>query len=142
MAALLAELEGRVRGPDWRARPVVWFDFDHPARIRLDPASRMNELLRQLAPHPGFDGGLAPDYRGYLSMWRDFLDNSGMQGVQLLVIGDTFEEVLYRVEDERMQLLQFLRDLGRPEQIDHIRVICAARGLPDTPDWKPDRQLR
>jgi len=164
-SALLAELVSRVRGPDWRGQPVIWLDFDHPARIRLDQAGLMSELLRQVALHPGFDSALAQqgrayldnarvesgDYRtleglgsaqiGHISMWHDLLDKSRVRGLQLLVICDTFEEVLYRGEDERELLLQLLRRLGRPNETDSVRVICSGRELPGLPDWEPDHAL-
>ena len=164
-SALLAELVVRLRGADWRGQPVVWLDFDHPNRIRLDQASLMSEFLRQLALHPGFDQRLAQQYRFYLedvrvesgdyrsmesigsvsignrSTWHAFLDGSGIKGLQLMVICDTFEEVLFRGEDERQQLLQLLHDLRSPPAVASVRVICAGRELPSSPDWKPELHI-
>jgi hypothetical protein len=164
-SALLAELVVRLRGPDWRGHPVVWLDFDHPDRIRLDQASLMSELLRQLALHPGYDYRVAEKYRTYLldahaesgdyrsiesvgsasignlSAWHAFVDESDFSGLQLLVVCDTFEEVLCRGEDERQQLFQLLHGLSAPSEVARVRVICAGRELPGSPNWKPDLHI-
>ena len=164
-SALLAELVVRLRGHDWSGQPVVWLDFDHPAGDHFDATSMMDEILRQLALHPMFGMGeigekraslndlrvangtnrsaanLATTTRALTSLWSSVLEDSGVTDLQLLVICDTVEKILYRGIRGRSGLLHLLRGLSNAGRVQSIRVLCSGRKLPPAAEWRFDDSL-
>lgn len=152
-SALLAELVSRVRGDAWTGTPVIWFDFDRALFEANDPAAMLLELTRQYALHrPELSTSLSEfrrewrerwrPARGYesdnfqrsavneselWSLWRDLMGFALPFDEPVLLVLDTFEEILFRDRIELDRISRWVENLRVEGGFSGIRTIISGR---------------
>jgi hypothetical protein len=151
-SALLSELVVRVRKPDWSGIPVIWFDFDRALLETPDPVTMLMELTRQLALHrpdlaqafssfrkacrrrwnPASEHGHSFQRRAVYeselwSLWNDMLGPLLPMGSPVLLVLDTFEEVLFRDPYQLRTLRTWVENLRTEGGINGLRTIISGR---------------
>jgi hypothetical protein len=154
-SALLAELVSRSRAGEWKGLPVVWLDFDRPKLANADFFDLMSEFARQFAMYRPVAAQrihkfckaleLSADrhtsstsYEGHasatsviISLWNDYVAPALDEQSPLLLILDTYEEVLIRGEAELSKVNQWIIALVYEYQLRGLRVVFSARTLPE-----------
>lgn len=159
-SALLAAFAAQVQGADWRGLPVLWLDFDRAALAGADGIMVTLELTRQLEMFRpqwrerlgAFRIGIrellshreqiaqgASGYEGVSALestmwshWRASLADALPLAEPVLLILDTFEEVLVRGEDEAAYVLRWLLALVTDDGgFPGVRVLLSGRAVPD-----------
>lgn len=155
-SALLAELVVQLReAGNSREQPVAVLDFDLPALASADPLELLFALTRQLGhARPNLDEALS----GFRSQCRRTIGQEELpsgnydrrashQSVALSLLGpiiagsdlaltpvvlvlDTFEEILVRGETETRFIFEWLDAVRREGQLRELRVILAGRASP------------
>lgn len=152
-SALIAELIRKERGPRWKRRIVVHFDFDEPALRAGEQAAMLLEFARQLAlARPDLDeamslsrsrlraGMLAIErlptgvyeqtrflLQVELSHWRPLLVEHGID--EVLLVLDTIEEVT-TIDFRRLDaLFDWLDALRQDAGLRRLHVIGSGRAL-------------
>ncbi|HYR08270.1 MAG TPA: ATP-binding protein, partial [Longimicrobium sp.] len=150
LATLMEELRGAAAGPMW---PVVILDFDLPALASADPLEMLFTLTRQLGhARPELDDALSGfrvqcrrtlgleessssggyDSRAHqqsvaLSELGPIIEKSDLASTPVVLVLDTFEEILVRGEVETRFVFKWLDAVRREGQFRELRVILAGR---------------
>lgn len=157
-SALLAEFAFRVQQTDWTGSPVIILDFDRAALADTSEIDLIAELTRQLeifwpalrdrfANFRAFlkdmelriDTGVSSSlYEGkasafsYLwSTWKSTFADLLPIKTPLLLILDTFEEVLSRGVGETNYILKWLVSLVTEGELPGVRVVISGRAVPN-----------
>ena len=152
-SALLAALARELRGSDWSGVPVIWLDFDRASLATADTNSLFQELTRQLALYrPGFRQQLSEFRRetrrgtpvesyGYeanasantvtWSLWRQMMGGVLPITEPIVLILDTFEEVLVHGKEEADRVIRWLSALAQEGGLAQLRTIISGRALED-----------
>lgn len=158
-SALLAAFAAQVQGADWQGPPVLWLDFDRAALAGADGIVLTLELTRQLEMFrpqwrerlgafrtgirelirhredvaqgsAGFEGISALESTMW-SHWRASLASVLPLAEPVLLIVDTFEEVLVRGNDEAAYVLRWLLALATDDGAwPGVRVLLSGRAVP------------
>jgi hypothetical protein len=149
LATLMEELRDAAAGPMW---PVVILDFDLPALSSADPLEMLFTLTRQLGhTRPELDDALSAfrvecrrtlgleesssggyDSRAHqqsvaLSALGPIIQKSDLASTPVVLVLDTFEEILVRGEVETRFVFKWLDAVRREGQFRELRVILAGR---------------
>jgi len=154
-SALLARfvMSGRAQGNPMAA-PVIVLDFDQPALATADVIPLLLEFSRQLgAARPELDDRLADfrgelrkrtqaaaDLHGYaatsslasgaLSGLSRIVSDSSLNGAPVILVLDTFEEVMVRGKYETESVFTWLDGLQREAGLGPLRVVISGRAGP------------
>lgn len=151
-SALLASFIRNVRRRNWSGHPVVWFDFDRALLAEVDQATLLLEFSRQFGlAVPRLAGPLA-DFRKLArerlllkrgvdesfesvatgqselwSLWGGVLREHLPVRERVVLVFDTFEEVLLRSDSEVRELLRFVDALATEGGFSDLRPIYSGR---------------
>lgn len=157
-SALLAEFAARSQGSDWQGTPVVLLDFDRAMLADADGLTLAAELTRQIElfrperrerlgrfrsdiaalaretvgshGRDDYDARAALESRMW-SHWQQTFAGSPPISNRMLVILDTFEEVLLRGPAETAYLLNWLLGLATEGGVRGLRALISSRASPD-----------
>jgi len=152
-SALLAAFCRGSRGHDWGGAPVVLLDFDNASLMSADHVDLTMELSRQLALHrPALaaanetmlkalgelgDLGDRSDYSRRASLvsamwshWQAAFAGPIEAISAIVILIDTFEEVMLRGTGEMASLLHWLRALRLEGGVAQLRVVVSGRSSP------------
>jgi hypothetical protein len=160
-SALVAEFVRDVRGSDWQQVPALWFDFDDPELISLDSGVLLQEFARQLALHredlanslANFQREIAQlratsSYAPYMTdekssadstvwaLWRTMLFPALDTLSTVVLVFDTFEEVVVRGDSAVRSVQQWISNLYFDGGIKGLRPVISGRVLPHA--WEKD----
>jgi len=166
-SALLSEAVARIRGTDWSGPAVVWFDFDRALFGSLDTMTMLLEFTRQLSLHlPDLARklsefrkvgrerwqGLMGRHRSYQqragydselwSLWNEILAGSLPLHKPVVLILDTFEEILLRESYELRILNRWVETLRTEGGIRGLRTIISGRIGSEAPVLELQRARR
>lgn len=153
-SALLAELVRRQRRTP--GVPIIWLDFDRASLASADPLDLSAEFSRQLARwRPDLAGALS-EYRNFArdlglesqvreisfetsargsseawSMWRHALRGHLPIKEPVVLILDTFEEILLRDPLELERVLLWVAALYEEGELKNLRPILSGRAIPE-----------
>ncbi|UIJ70327.1 hypothetical protein [Aurantimonas sp. HBX-1] len=153
-SALLAEFVRRQRRTP--GVPIIWLDFDRASLASADPLDLSAEFSRQLARwRPDLAGALS-EYRNFArdlslesvlqemsfeasargaseawSMWRNALGGHLPIKETVVLILDTFEEILLREPLELERVLLWVAALHEEGGLRNLRPILSGRAIPE-----------
>ncbi len=151
-SALLASFIRGARRRNWTGHPVVWFDFDRALLAEVDQATLLLEFSRQLGlaipglagplsefrrlarERPMFSGGAEQSFESTASaqselwsLWGGVLREHLPVRERVVLVFDTFEEVLLRSDSEVRELLRFVDALATEGSVPNLRPIYSGR---------------
>ncbi len=155
-SALLAEVVGRLRAADTPAL-VLWLDFDQAGLANADDAVLMLEAARQLAVYRPALRAPAAAFREQAlqrlqsrgersaseydsaasasselwSLWTYLLGQALPTQEPVLLIFDTFEEIMLRGDSEVQHVIRWLTVLRSEGRLGGLRCVLSGRALPD-----------
>ncbi|TDF59515.1 ATP-binding protein [Cupriavidus sp. L7L] len=160
-SALLAAFTRKQINQGWGMLPIVWLDFDRAALASADVNVLLPEFSRQLALHcpelsgrlkrfrhslretftefqevsstPNFEAAATFDSQIW-SIWRSALGDALPIRRPVVLILDTFEEILLRGTSEMGYIYRWLQSLNEEGQLYGIRTILSGRAVSDEVD--------
>jgi hypothetical protein len=155
-SALLAQFVHQTRGPDWAGPFLVLFDFDRALFCKVESTAMMAELARQIGlylpnskeiaefrRHAENTSPLSAGQRYYeknaststtvASLWRKYVLPHIPPGVPVVIILDTFEEIVLRGDSEMHLIDRWLGELQSEYALASVKVIFSGRALPILP---------
>ncbi|MBC7685805.1 MAG: ATP-binding protein, partial [Bdellovibrionales bacterium] len=155
-SALLAQFVSTIRAPSWKVGPIViWFDFDRALFSSCDATVMMSEVARQLglflpraeaardfcrALEALERSSSASQTRGFeersrgssnvLSLWEHFMAPHIPQGRPIVLILDTYEEVVMRGAPALAAIALWLKSMSGEFGLCNLKVIFSGRALP------------
>ncbi|NHZ64084.1 ATP-binding protein [Massilia genomosp. 1] len=157
-SALLAECVRRVRGTDWSGPMVAWIDFDRALFSRFDETVMMAELARQIGLSLRDSEGVhafrvalgkmesssssakkrsfrtrAYESTNAQSLWRQYVEPTLAAGRHLVLVLDTYEEMVMQGRDVLETIAKWLDSLRSEFQLHSLRVVFSGREIADLP---------
>ncbi|EPA93649.1 ATP-binding protein [Pseudomonas sp. G5(2012)] len=151
-SALLAEFVRKLMRPNWGGVPVIWLDLDRAAFATADVnlmllefskqlalyrsdlserLSRFREQVREGAANLSEDFDSEASFTSSIwSIWQQQLAAVLPLREPVVLIIDTFEEVMVRSESEAVKITRWLEDLHTEGRIYALRPVLSGRILP------------
>jgi hypothetical protein len=152
-SAILAELARRSRRDGWDGMPIIWLDFDRVSLASADSTTLMLEFVRQLTPHReelasqlskfreefrGLSAGTeAMNFSqsgsrasGMWSLWKGLLQGALPIEQPVVLILDTYEEILLRSDGRDDEIRRWLDDLAIEGELRNLLPVFSGRAFP------------